>query len=251
MTYAFNGSAYNATAWNGVAVTDHPAPEIFVLYNTTSITLDWSGDSSSVSHQLQVSLYEDFRTTFVDTTVSVSNYTFTDNQVDDAKRYWRVREYNGSIYTSPWSEVGHYWLDTSATDQIELDYEQWSLVDANETTDRYNFDMFPLYSVIPGNIYRGRTRNRLGELLSEYLTTKSTIKLLLQGNQYLSHEQLSEFRRYHVEVKTFYLCNYINGAWHKPMPHIWKVQFIDDPLMSMFTAGRPDLLTGTLNLQEV
>jgi len=52
-------------------------------------------------------------------------------------------------------------------------------------------------------------------------------------------------------MRTFYLCAFKDGEWHRPMPHIWKVEFISDPAMTMMAPGRQDFLTGTVTFQEV
>lgn len=251
MNYAFNDFAFNDAPFNDQSIAEGPAPEHYILFNQTGIMINWTGDEYAINYQLQVSLYADFRTTFLDTVVTDSQYSFTDSQVDNAKRFWRVRPSNGSIYYRPWSEVGNYWLDTSASVQVELDHNQWALVDIDDTTDKYIFDLFPLYAIVPQNLLRAQARNRLGELLSEYLTTKATIQLQFNGNQYMEFPQMNEFRRFHTSKRTFYLCGFFDGERISPMPHIWKVEYIEDPMLTMFSAGRPDLLMGTLNFQEV
>lgn len=250
MTFQIGQSLFGEKIWGGPAFDLTPTGQQGILYTTTAIELDWTQIDEATSYDVQVSLYPDFRTTFEDTNVAFAFYNFTDGQVDDAKRYWRYRGRNaGGPFQ--WSEVGSYWVDTSAPAAIVLNRGVWAMADITDTTDIYRFEMFPQFVTVPQNLFRIQERNRLGELLSEFLTIKWSIALMFNGNQYLEHPQLDEFRRYHNNKRTLYLCAFIEGKWHTPIPHIWKVEFSEDPTMTMIASGRQDLLQGIINFQEV
>jgi len=244
-------SQFGTKMWGGPAYDLTPTGSHGILFTTTDITLDWTQIDEATEYQLQVSLYPDFGDNFLDTTVSFAFHEFSDLQINDAKRYWRYRPLASSTPFGPWSEVGSYWLDTTAAEPITLDRGTWAMADPADTTDIYELDLFPVFTAVPSNLYRIQTRNRLGTLLSEFLTIKWNIQLTYAGNQYIDHPQLDEFRRFHNDIRTFYLCAHKDGKWHTPMPHIWKVEFTQDPVMTMIAAGRQDLLTGNLMFTEV
>ena len=151
----------------------------------------------------------------------------------------------------PFSEVGSYWLDTTATKVIDLDRGQWSLTDPDTTTDQYVFRLFPMFQIIDENLFRIQERNRLGELLSEFLTIKGQVLLSFDGSQYMDHPQRNEFVRFHNIVRVVYLAVFKDGERDRPMPHIWKAEFTDDPSLIMISAGRHDLLEGQIRFMEV
>lgn len=253
MSYAINGGMWNSQPWNGPAFLVTSANQMKVLYNQTTIELDWATVAGANYYQIQVSLFADFRSTFVDVSHTDTDYSFTDSQTDDAKRYWRWRPSSsaGTDWLEPWSEVGSYWLNTDAAEEVDVPRHYWTIFDPEDTTDIYWFDLPPVYTIVPENIYRFQDRNRLGELLSEYLTTKNNIQLIFTGSQFIAHAQLNEFRRFHNSKRTFFLGTYKIGERSRPMPNIWKVEFVQDPSFTMIAPGRPDLLRGNAVLTEV
>lgn len=253
MSYLMNQGMWNSQAWNGQANLTNIAGEVNVLYNSTSITLNWGTVPGTNFYQLQVSLFPDFRSLFLDVSITESDYTFSDAQTNDMKRYWRWRPSvsAGADWLQPWSELGSYWLDTGAAASFGVPEGYWAIIDKDDVNDFYFLDLAPIYTIVPRNIYRFQGRNRAGTLLTEYLTTKDDINLSFSGSQYIAHQQLDEFRRFNNSKRTFYLANYVIGKHGEPMSHIWKVECSEDPHFSMIAAGRPDLLSGTLSLIEV
>lgn len=240
-------------AWNGPANLTTIAGDEKVLYNQRSISLDWGTIHGSNFYQVQVSLFPDFRSNFVDVSVSESDYEFTDNQTDDAKRWWRWRPSvsAGADWLEPWSEVGSYWLNTAAPVEVEMPKGYWAMFDKDNASDIYFFDLAPMYTIVPRNIYRFQGRNRAGTLLSEFLTVKDDITLNFTGGQFVMHPQMDEFQRFNNTKRVFYLATYAIWKHGEPMANIWKVEFTDDPSFTMIAAGRPDLLRGTVTLIEV
>lgn len=252
-TYLMNASMFNTQMFNGPAVSHEPAGEMKVLFNQTTIDLNWTTVEGATHYRVQVSLYPDFRTTFENTVVSDSDHQFTDSQTDNQKRYWRWRPSmdGAASYMEPWSEVGSYWLDTGASTEVELARNKWAIFDPDDVDDQWWLDIFPLYRIIYQNLYRIQERNRLGELLSEFLTIKSQISLMFQGSQYLEHRDLNELRRFHNNIRTFFIATFKDGERQRPMPNIWKVEFTADPAFTMIAAGRQDLLAGSVIMEEV
>ncbi len=253
MTFKMNDSKWNTQAFNGPANKTTISGDEKVLYNQTTIILDWGTVPGAQFYSLQVSLYPDFRSSFIDTTIQESDYTFTDSQVNDAKRWWRWRPSvtAGANFLQPWSEVGSYWLNTGAAQEIEMPEGYWAIFDKDNTPDIYFFDLAPQYTIIPRNIYRWQGRNRAGTLLTEFLTVKDDITLAFVGGQYVMHSQMDEFQRFNNTKRTFFLATYAIWKHGEPMANIWKVECTDDPTFTMIAAGRPDLLRGTVSLTEV
>lgn len=250
--YAINGGAINSQAWNGPGIDANPTLNQVVLFNTTSIDLNWAAVVGAYTYDIQVSLFPDFLTNFHTATVASSDHTFTDSATDNRKRYWRVRPKNSlGNYMEPWGEVASYWLDTSAAKEINLSRNTWGLATIDDTTDLYVMDLTPVYMVMPMNLFRFKARNRLGELISETLTVKDNITLSFERDQMVLHTQMDEFQRFNNINLTFYLVAFKDGLCERPFPHIWKAQFMNDPVLTMIGAGRPDLLQGTLNFEEV
>ncbi len=253
MSFKMNHSMWNVQAWNGQANLVTVAADIKILYNQTSISLRWGAMSRAKFYQVQVSLFPDFRSSFVDVSVTEASYQFTDSQTDNAKRWWRWRPSitANANFIQPWSEVGSYWLNTGAAAEVEISENFWMMFDKDIVTDKYFFDLAPTFMIIPRNLYRFQGRNRSGALLTEFLTVKDELTLSFQGGQYIMHAQMDEFQRFNNTKRTFFLAAYIIWKQDEPIAHIWKCEFTDDPTFQMIAAGRPDLLRGQVTLTEV
>jgi hypothetical protein len=253
MSYLVNHGMWGSQPWNGPSESEAIAGDQRVLYNQRSISLDWNTVEGAKFYQIQVSLYPDFRAPIVDVSIQESDYQYTDSAADNAKRYWRWRPSvsSGTDWLQPWSEVGSYWLDTSATEEIDIPQSQWALIAIDNSTDIYFFDISPIYTIIARNIYRFQGRNRAGTLLSEFLTVKDDLTLTFQGAQYIIHSHMDEFERFNNTKRTFYVANYANWKQGEPIGHIWKVECTDDPTFTMIAAGRPDIVRGQVTLIEV
>jgi hypothetical protein len=222
------------------------------IFHTTSIVLDWDNVVGANLYSIQVSVYPDFRTALESSNaLANSTHSFTDSGADDSKRYWRWRSSTDSGTTwSHWSEAGSYWLNSDLTAGYTPAQGGWALVDPDDQTDAYVFGVAPRHTIVERSINRVKERNRQGELLSEYLTTKASISLEFPEDGFMNHEQFRELCRFHTEIKTFFLvANTDNGRDH--VTRIWKVQVVEDPALTMLAAGREDLLTGTVELEEV
>lgn len=217
-----------------------------------SITLDWADVSGANLYSIQVSLYPDFRVCLSsDDALAASTHTYADTGTDDAKRYWRWRySSNGGSTWSKWSEVGSFWINSGAADEFVPTAGKTYLVEPDDPTDYVEFAVFPMFSVVPMMLNRVRERNRAGELLSEYLTTKDRILMEFSEECYVQHEQGREIVRFHNEIKTFFIvASVYDGLVYTT--RTWKVQFTEDPEMSMVASGRTDLLVGSLEAEEV
>lgn len=248
----FNSAYFNSQAFNGETVAQDAATQLKIIYKQRGIELNWTSVSAANFYRVQVSLYPDFREVFEDEWVTQSEHAFTDLEPNDQKRYWRWHpSVDGATKYEPWSEVGSYWLDTTLAYDVSLNRNEFAFVAENDSSDIYEFDLFPQYTIINRNLYRIQERNRLGELLSEFLTVKPVITINFTGGQFIDHAQLNELRRFHNDVRTFFLACFKDGERLRPMPHVWKVEFTTDPAFTMIAAGRQDLLTGTITLEEV
>lgn len=226
-----------------------------IYFATTSIILKWGLVTNANAYRVEVSPTPDFSGTL---TYSISGLTvhqvdFTDGGTDDTKRWWRwAYSYDGGTTYSRWSEVGSYWLNTSGAENVEISpTNTWMMINPDDVTDRYNIQDFPLYGIKQGHLFRVRERNRLGTLLSEFITLKGSIQLVYDESIYLTSQGFFEFRRFNEEAKTFFLATFKNNISNITTPNIWKVQFEEDPEMTMLAAGRQDLYVGTLNFMEV
>jgi hypothetical protein len=237
-----NQGQWNSQAFNGQANKTTILGDTRVLYNQRSITLDWGTVHGANFYQLQVSMFPDFRANVIDVAIQESVYTFTDSGTDDAKRWWRWRPSvsSGADFLQPWSEVGSYWLDTTAAAEIKIPEGYWAF-----------FDLAPTYTIVPRNKFRYQGRNRSGTLLTEFLTVKDDITLMFTGGQYILHQQMDEFQRFNNTKRTFFITTYTIWKHGEPMANIWKVECTDDPSFTMIGAGRPDILRGQVQLTEV
>lgn len=247
-----NTGQINTQGINGSTISSDVAQSQFVIYNQSGIQLNWSSVVSAIGYFVQVSLYPDFRTTFVNVTASDSNYSFADAQASGIKRYWRwAPTLDGVTRFEPWSEVGSYWLDTALTHQLELNRNTWAFANPSDMLDIYELELFPVALHVKRNLYRSQERNRLGELLSEFLTVKDLITLNCQGQQFIEMAQFNELERFHNDFRTFFLAAFRDGQMDRPMPHVWLVECAEDPAFTLIAAGRPDLLSGSITFEEV
>lgn len=253
MSYRIGGAKWNLQPFNGPANLSFIVGEVSVLYNTTAVKLSWGTVPGTQYYELQISMFPDFRSNFVDTSLTASNYTFTDGQTNDAKRWWRWRPsaVAGAGFLAPWSEVGSYWLDTGAAGTVEVPEGYWTIFDQDDVLDSYTFDLAPIFTIVPRNLYRFQARNRAGALLSEFLTVKDDLMLDFTGSQYIIHAQMDEFQRFHNTKRTFFITSYIKWRYGEPMANIWKVECTQDPTFTMIAAGRSDLVRGSVTLTEV
>lgn len=225
-----------------------------VIYQSSSITLDWASVSGANLYHLQVSVDQaDFSgSLLVDIAGLVSSIkSFTDTGTDNKKRFWRWRYSTDSGVTwSEWSEVGSYWLLSTIVADVVLSSNTWALINPSSTTDIYTLELFPVYRIMNEILNRNRVRNRQGTLLSEYLTQKANIELMFGNEQFIGHKQMRAFQRFNQVIKTFFLATYkYNGV--DTVNHIWKVQFSADPQLTMLAAGRQDYFTGSVQFTEV
>lgn len=225
-----------------------------VYKNDTSITLSWNAVLSANLYQLQVSVGElDFSGTLEqdDNTLVSPTKAFTDAGLNDKKRFWRWRySTDGGTTWSEWSEVGSYWLNTSASGDISVPVNKWMVFDENDLTDKYQFNTFPIFKIVDQALERARIRNRKMELLSEYITAKATIVCAFEDQKFVLHEQMRAMKRYNVEIKTFFLAARINNG-QDDVPMIWLVQFDENPEFEMLVPTRQDLWEGELTFIEV
>lgn len=221
------------------------------IRHNSSVTLDWNDVVGATHYHLQVSLAPDFATRILDVaSLTLSNRTFSDGGANDAKRFWRWRSSDDNGVTwSEWSEVGGYWLKTSYSESVELADGEWALVSATDVLDRYVFLTAPLPIVAQRLLNRIESRNRKGALLTEYITSKAAVELDWSGPHFLEGEGFNALRRFNEEHHVFFLvCKKYNGVDF--VPHVWKVQFTDDPRFTMLAAGRPDYYQGVAALME-
>lgn len=225
-----------------------------VYFKSTSITLTWGLVTNANAYQIEVCERPDFSGSLMVNAsgLTVHQHAFTDTGTNDGKRWWRWRySLDGGTSYSVWSEVGSYWLNTAGAENVNLSYNTWALINPSPVTDRYVLRNFPMYAIKQSHLYRIRERNRLGTMLSEYITLKGTVQLDFSERNYVDAEGFFQLRRFNEEVKTFFLATFKNNIFNITVPNIWKVQFESDPEMSMLAAGRQDLYVGSLNFQEV
>lgn len=252
----FNAGLFNAKhfGWSppGGIAPAYPTSHA-IYFNTTSVTLKWHNKEGFSTYELQVSLTPDFLAPFKDTTgITDNNSTFTDSAANGVRRYWRWRgSFDGGATYARWSRVGSYWLDTTAAQSITIPRNSWMLINPSPNTDTYLFQIFPFYKTIPQIQYRTRTRNRLGTLLSEYITIKVSVQMGFDETRWLKAVEFSEARRFNETVKTFFVAMFHDYEFGEPVPNIWKVQFDTDPDLSMFVSGRQDMIVGNLVFTEV
>jgi len=246
-SYRYGASRFGSIQWGGLQAPLVYPTWHYVYFITTSISLDWARVSGA-TYNIQVSSTPDFSgTLMVDTAVAGSGHTFTDTGTNDTKRWWRWQV----VGEKAWREIGSYWLNTSGANNISVGRNIWKMFDPDDVTDIYILPLFPNYQIVKSNIDRLKTRNRLGTLLSEYLTSKSSLMLDYTQNGYMKHVQFREHRRFNEEIKTLFITTFKDSDDEMPVPNIWKVQYQSDPALTMISHGRQDLMTGSINFEEV
>jgi hypothetical protein len=217
-----------------------------------AISLDWADVAGANLYHIQVSLYADFSVILEEqTALAVSAHAFSDSGTDDVKRFWRWRYSTDTGTTwSRWSEVSSYWVNITFTADVTPSAGTWTFVDPADVSDACVMDVFPQYSILPMSIRRIQERNRLGEMLSEYLTTKDKITISYPEDCYIGHELYREILRFHSDVRTFFVVASTNNG-RDAVVRVWKVEFTDDPDFEMVAPGREDFWTGEIELEEV
>lgn len=249
---AYGRNLYGFAPAGGVSPT-YPT-QLAIYFKTTSITLEWGLVTGATGYKLQVASTPDFSGTLLVNTTSNNGrqHIFTDSGTNDTKRWWRWAASldSGASYL-PWSEVGSYWINTGGAQNVTLPRNVWGLINPSDVTDVTELHDFPMYLTKQAHLYRVRDRNRLGTLLSEYVTLKGAIQLGYDNTTYMDVVGFREMRRFNEVIKTFFLCTFKDNAIGFPTPNIWKVQFESDPELTMLAAGRQDLYTGSLSFMEV
>lgn len=233
-------------------------PTVHAIYfKDTTINLRWHHPNPGyvTTFGVEVSLTPDFSDPvfiYEATMQADTQVTFTDAGENDRRRYWRWRWSADSGTTwSRWSRVGSYWLNTDGAENISISRNSIMMINPDPVTDRFPFEIFPLYSIQQSHIYRLKDRNRLGTLVSEYETLKGKVGLSFDNQRWMNEVEFSEARRFNEEVKTFFLAMFHDFKFGEPVPNIWKVQYDTDPLLTMIGAGRQDMLVGSLSFSEV
>lgn len=224
-----------------------------VLVKDLTPVLDWANVSGATHYHLQVSTTPDFSGPLVvdDATLTSSTHTFTDTAAGDSKRWWRWRSSSdGGITFGQWQTVGHYYSLPSAANEVVIADGTWKIFSAADVTDIYAFPDYPRWIANPASIYREKTRNRLGTLLSEFVTAKDQIGMEFSDMLFLTRETMNVLARFNLVVKTFFVGAMIYDGTNY-VPHVWKAQFSADPQFTMLAPGREDYFTGTLEFEEV
>ena len=219
------------------------------------MVLSWIAATGANKYHLQVSTTPDFSGTLIvdDNTLGSATDSFTDTGADDSKRWWRWRFSTNSGSTwSTWRIVGSYWLRAGATD-LTYSAPGWYLIADADTSDVYKLDPFPQWKISTERIDRTKTRNRAGDLLSEYLTLKDHIALSFPETTFIEPEFVAEVNRFSGVIKTFFVACFratgqIAGASTEIVPQIWRCQFEADPSFDMIGAGYQ--FTSQLAFQE-
>lgn len=224
-----------------------------VLKKSTTVVLSWTAVSGANRYQLQVASYVDFSGTLIqnDATLVAATKSFTDGGTDNTKRWWRWRSSTDAGTTwAEWSDVGMYWMNSAAANDVLLTSNQWALINPADVTDIYKMPAAPWYKITHRRIYRTHTKNRQGVTLSEFVTNKAEITLDLTKIGFVYREQYRAMKRFSETILQFYLAAYLyNGVDY--VPHIFLVELFDDLDMEMLANGRADLMVGQLVFAEV
>lgn len=222
-----------------------------VLKNDTAVSLDWPDVSGANRYHLQVSVFPDFSVLLVDHNfLLASAESFSDGGTNNRKRFWRWRSSADAGTTwSEWSGVASYWLYDGLAGDLSLSSGVWALIDPDDTTDKYIMPSAPVAAVQRVNLTRLETRNRKGDLLTEYVTVKSRIDLDFQEERFIGAEQMSALCRFNEEKKVFFLAGSVyDGRGY--VPNVWKVQYSEDPRFTILASGRSDYFLGLASFVE-
>lgn len=223
-----------------------------VIKYDTAIELEWTAISGANVYWLQVSLTPDFSDLVYDeNAVASTPHAFTDDEENDRKRYWRWSySTDAGVTWSEWSEVSSYWLNTSASANVSLTSNRFTLINPNSVTDRFLIETLPVFSIQNQFIDKFPIRNRLGELLSEYVDIKSEIRMAFADTRLIRAESVRAIHRFNQTVKTFFVALKFNNG-QDDIVNIWLVEMIESPLFTPVAMSRGDLFEGEILFTEV
>lgn len=107
------GNGNWSIVWMFTTAVGAPAAPILVSPLDSSVgvsrnpLLDWNNVPNATSYRVMVSIYPDFLSTVVNTTVTTSQYTVSTALAYNTKYYWRVNATNSSG-TGPWSVIWNF-----------------------------------------------------------------------------------------------------------------------------------------------
>ena len=218
-----------------------------IIKNKTLFVANWNDYPSATAYHFRVSMKKDFSVIISEDsilTVSTKTVTLTGG---NGKYFWQWRPFVGSWQS--WHSVNSLILDTSLPSDISLPSTRWVFYNKTVPSDSYTLDEFPLYQIQDFHSYAIFSRNLKGDLITEWRTTKGRINLDFTGN-FFQAKQYNEIMRFFNRHTSFYLaCRLKDGD--NFVYNIWEVMFTEDPTLTIVSAGRLDLWTGNLVLEEV
>ncbi len=225
------------------------------IFSSSAVVLNWNTVSGANKYTLQVSDKPDFSGTLIvnDATLTTGTKSFTDTGAEDSKRWWRWRySTDGGTTWSTWRVVGMYWVRTGATAFQSSTDGWWMIADAS-TADVSAITPFPIWKITSEKMFRSKTRNRAGDLLSEYLTIKDTIDVNFPEATYADESMVAEIQRFDKVVKTFFLvCFRKTGQGDGKadiVPQIWRGQLVSAPAFDLHSPGEY-LMVGGMSFEE-
>ena len=219
-----------------------------IITNTVSVSLDWANVTGASKYHCRISRYYDFSIVpHEDNTLTTSDYTVALTS-GDYKYYWQWRPYVGAAWLK-WTEVQSFEKGTVGT--LTVSDGKWLMFESSEMSDyTLEFTSAPNYSYTENQLYRTQERNLVGDILSEFWTTKGQIRLEFKKNNTISRTEKDQVMRYYgLNSGAVYLAcaPYNDTDYYRKL---WKVWFAKKPEVEPLP-GNEERFMMIIDLEEV
>ena len=219
-----------------------------IITNTVSVTFSWVEATGTTKNHCRISRYYDFSVVpHEDNTLTTGNYQ-VDLTSGNYKYYWQHRPYVGGTWQK-WNEVQSF--EKGTVGSLTVTDGKWLMFESSEMSDyTLQFTSAPNYSYTEEQIYRTGERNLVGDILSEFQTTKGSIRLEFKKNNTVSRTEKDQIMRYYgLNSGAMYLgCAPYNGADY--YRKLWKIWFSKEPSVTPLD-GNEERFMMVIDLEEI
>ena len=146
-----------------------------------------------------------------------------------------------------WSPIWSFWVDSAFRSTV-APTTKFTLVDPDDPSDLYAFDVAPLDAIDDEHVLRGEDVNIKGDILAEYVSNRAYLELSFE-NAYVKWDQAAEITRFYHKRKAVFLL-LLNDYVQDTRERVFKVEFAEPPRFAAVAPGRHDYYRGTVTLKE-